>query len=84
MMTSKTIHGIVNGRTIELTDDPGLPTGQEVEVVVKPVSLPTSTWGEGLRRCAGALAQEWTDEDDRILEAIYQERKRDDRPEFIA
>jgi len=27
-------------------------------------------WGEGLRRCAGALTSEWTDEDDRILEAM--------------
>jgi len=35
----------------------------------------TLQWIEGLRRCAGALANEWTDEDDRILEEIYQSRK---------
>ncbi len=80
-MTSKTLHGIVNGKTIELSDDPGVPAGQEVEVIVKPVPAKQAVWGEGLRRCAGALADEWTEEDDRILEEIYRERHRDSRPE---
>ena len=81
-MTNKVLHGIVNGRTIELTDDPGVPAGQAVEVIVK-MMLPTQqVWGEGLLACAGALADEWTDEDDRILEEIYQQRKYDRRPEL--
>jgi hypothetical protein len=80
-MTSKLIHGIVNGRTIELTEDLGVPAGQKVEVLVTPVSPSRSDWGEGLRRCAGALADHWTDEDDRILEEIYRERQHDSRPE---
>jgi hypothetical protein len=74
-MATKILHGIVNGKTIELSDDPGVPAGQEVEVTVKPVRAQSAEWGEGLRQCAGALAEEWTEEDDRILEEIYQQRK---------
>jgi hypothetical protein len=80
-MTNKILHGVVNGKTIELTDDPGVPAGQAVEVIVKMVLPNKPAWGEGLRACAGALADEWTDEDDRILEEIYQERKNDTRPD---
>ena len=80
-MTSKTLHGVVNGKTIELAEDLGVPAGQEVELVVTLVPDKQKVWGEGLRRCAGALANEWTDEDDRILEEIYQERHRDHRSE---
>ena len=79
---TKLLHGVVHGRTIELDNDPGLKDGQLVEVQVKVVP-PPNQWGEGLRRCAGSLASEWTDEDDRILEEIYQERKRDTRPEIL-
>ena len=80
---SKTIHGVINGRTIQLADDPGVPNGQEVEVLVIPVPTSNSNWGDGIRRCAGALAEEWTEEDDRILEEIYQQRKVDTRPELL-
>ena len=34
---SKTLHGKVHGRTIQLDEDPGVAEGQEVEVVVKVV-----------------------------------------------
>ena len=78
-MSNRILHGIVHGKTIQLTDDPGVPSGQEVEVVVTPLSATNATWGEGLRRCAGALADEWTEEDDRILEEIYVQRKIDTR-----
>jgi hypothetical protein len=81
-MTKKTLHGIVNGRTIELSEEPGVPTGQQVEVVVTAVPQNGSTWGEGLRRCAGALANDWSDEDDRVLQVIYDDRKQDARPEL--
>lgn len=78
----KPLHGVVHGRTIELTEDPGVGDGQQVEIIIKPVP-PARPWGEGLRRCAGAFAADWTDEDDRILEDIYQERKRDSRREVL-
>jgi hypothetical protein len=79
-MTSKTLYGVVNGKTIELAEDLGVPAGQGVELVVTLVQAEKKVWGEGLRRCAGALADEWTEEDDRILEEIYQQRKSNSRP----
>jgi hypothetical protein len=82
-MTAKVFHGVVNGKTIELSDDPGVPAGVEVEVIVNPLPAKKRVWGEGLRRCAGALADEWTEEDDRILEQIYQQRKNDRRTQII-
>ncbi|HEV3259054.1 MAG TPA: hypothetical protein VG013_19435 [Gemmataceae bacterium] len=74
----KVIHGKVHGKTIELDEDLGLAEGQEVEVQVKALPA-TRTWGEGLRRSAGALADDpyW----DAIMEEIYQARKRDTRRE---
>jgi hypothetical protein len=73
------MHGVVNGKTIELAEDPGVPSGQEVEVRVTTLPDNPSAWGEGLRGCAGALSAEWTEEDDRILQEIYQERQQDHR-----
>jgi hypothetical protein len=81
ILMTKTLHGRVHGRTIELNEDPGVAEGQEVEIQMKVVPTPKQ-WGDGLRRCAGALASEWTEEDDRILEEIHQERKRDTRGEI--
>ena len=72
---TKTLHGQIRGRTIEVVEDLGLAEGQQVEIKLKIVPS-TGTWGDGLRRCAGALANEWTDEDDRILEEIHKDRKR--------
>ncbi len=78
---TRTMHGKVHGRTIELEEDPGVAEGEQVEITIKTVSA-KQPWGEGLRRCAGALAGEWTDEDDRILEEIHEDRKRDSRKEI--
>ena len=52
------IHGVVHGRTIELDREVGVPEGQEVEVAIRTIGTPDvpESWGEGLRRCAGALA----------------------------
>jgi hypothetical protein len=71
---NKIAHGIIHGNTIELRDNPGFQDGQEVEVIVKVVKIPRP-WGEGLKRCAGALANESPEEDDKILEEIYRQRK---------
>jgi hypothetical protein len=78
---TKTVRGRVRGKMIELDEELGLTEGQAVVITVQtaPVSEP---WGEGLRRCAGAFATEWTDEDDRIMEEIYIDRKRDTRAEI--
>jgi hypothetical protein len=78
---TKTMHGVIHGRMIELDQDPGVAEGQQVEITIK--SIPSQkVWGEGLRRCAGALADEWTDEDDQILEEIHRQRKLDTRKEI--
>jgi hypothetical protein len=75
---TKTIHGTVHGRTIQLDVDLGVADGQKVEIQVRVVRS-SEPWGEGLRRCAGALANEWTEEDDQILGEIHRDRQRDAR-----
>lgn len=78
---SKTMHGVIHGRMIELDQDPGVAEGEQVEITIK--SIPSQKeWGEGLRRCAGALADEWTNEDDQILDEIHRQRKLDTRKEI--
>ena len=78
-MIAKTVHGTVRGRTIELDQDLGVSEGQQVEVQVRLVQ-PTPHWGDGLRRCAGVLADDphW----DRIMDEVQQARKLERRPEF--
>lgn len=75
---TKTMHGIVHGRTIELDEDPGVAEGQEVEVQVKVIPKTPRTPGEGFLRTEGALADdtEW----DAIMEEIYRARKVERRP----
>jgi hypothetical protein len=81
---TKIVHGIVHGKTIELDQELGLADGEQVEVAIQITGATSDAkpWGEGLRRCAGALADEWTAEDDRILEEIHQDRKRDTRKDI--
>ena len=71
---SQVIQGIIHGKQIELAEDPGIADGREVEVTVRPVEK-KRPWGEGIRRSAGALADSWTEEDDKILREIYLDRK---------
>ncbi len=75
---SRIIQGIVHGRTIELTEDPGVADGQRVEVIVKPAPR-AMPWGEGIRRSAGG----WVDypEMDAVMEQIQQDRRRERRPQ---
>ena len=74
---TKVLHGTINDRTIELTEDPGLAPGEKVEVQVRTLPKPQN-WGEGLKRCAGMLADdpEW----DAIMEEIHAARKLERRP----
>jgi hypothetical protein len=69
---TKTIHGKIHGKTIELDEDLGAAEGQEVEVQVTIVQ-PARKWGEGILRTAGALADdpEWVT----IMEEIHRHRK---------
>jgi hypothetical protein len=92
---TKVLHGIVHGRTIEVTEDLGMWEGQAVDLLVVPAgSLDSRTgsshpqtaprklpgpppgWKPGApSKVAGVLADEWTEEDDRILEQIQADRK---------
>jgi hypothetical protein len=75
LIMSKILYGIVHGKTIELDQEVGVPDGQKVEVAIQIIgtSPGTEAWGEGLRRCAGALAGiPGLDED---MEQILAERK---------
>ena len=79
------LRGIVRGKTIELDEDLGLIDGQAVEVVVHATSpsSPESAWGQGLRRCAGVIADSLTKEDDEILSQIQQARSVETRKEIV-
>jgi hypothetical protein len=74
---TKTLHGKIRGRTIELDEDPGTAEGQQVEVQMKVVE-PTREWGDGIRRSAGG----WADhpEMDAIMDKIREERRLERRP----
>lgn len=72
---TKVVQGVVRGRMIEFEKDVGIPDGQKVEVaIVLPLAARAAeVWGEGLRRCAGALAGiPGLDED---METILRARK---------
>jgi hypothetical protein len=74
--------GVVHGKTIELETDPGLEDGKKVQLVLRVSTLPgpPPKWTPGCTVTAGGmLADDWTEEDDRRLEEIYQDRKRDRR-----
>ncbi len=85
---TKTLHGKVHGRTIELDEDLGVAEGQDVEVQVRIIGPkkrlpgPPPGWQPGSKKtAAGMLADSWTAEDDRILEEIHLDRKRETRRE---
>src|SRR5215470_91398 len=80
MTTYTTAHrGVVHGKIIELADETGLPNGQQVTIIIQPVSdtevlagrLPP---GEGIRRSAGGWADD-AEELDRYLAWNSQQRK---------
>jgi hypothetical protein len=79
-MVQQTFHGRVSGKSIELTESPGLAEGQEVEVVLRTVSPAEARQsGDGFRRTEGALLSDpyW----DTVMQEVYRERKRDTRRE---
>ncbi len=59
---TKTLHGKVHGRTIELDEDPGVADGQEVEVQVKvmPPTPPTKPpLSEGQKKIYESLGERY-------------------------
>jgi hypothetical protein len=63
----------MHGKFIELEQEAGLPEGQAVTVTVEPVQVRLPP-GEGIRRSAGAWAED-ADELDTFLEWNRQQRK---------
>lgn len=82
---TKVLRGVVHGRTIELDAETGLEDGRAVEVVLRAKDLPGPPPGwkhGGTETAAGMMALDWTDEDDRVFEEIYRDRKKDLRREL--
>jgi hypothetical protein len=81
----RAIKGIVHGRTIELDVDPQLEDGSHVEILMRVNRLPgpPPLWKAGTSEpsAGGMMADYWTDEDDKILTEIYQDRHQDSRRE---
>jgi hypothetical protein len=71
MAMTRTIHGMIRGRMIELREDIGLRDGQDVEVHVTPVA-PPRPWGEGIRRSAGCMADD--PDFDAVMSQVHQAR----------
>ncbi len=67
-----TLRGVVHGKTIELEQEPELPDGQEVTVILQPL-VPSEEWpsGEGIRRSAGA----WSDDPEGLDEYLRWNRQ---------
>ena len=74
---SKTIHGTVHGKTIELDEDLGVAEGQKVELQVKIVNA-SKNWGDGILRSAGGWAE--YPELDAVMNEIHESRKLERRP----
>ncbi len=78
---TRTLHGVVHGKTIALEEDPGLAEGQAVELTIRTiVPLADQQRGEGFLRTEGALADDphW----DAVMAEVHQERKNDTRKEL--
>jgi len=81
---TKLLRGVIHGKTIELEDDAGLEDGRRVEVTLlaKEPPGPPPGWNPGSKEtAAGMMSSCWTEDDDRILEEIHRERKKEARRE---
>ncbi len=73
---TKTIKGVVRGRTIELESEPGLPDGQTVAVTVQTVEPKDSQAAfEALKRAAGGWENDDPEGLEKYLEWNRQQRK---------
>jgi len=67
-----TAHGKIHGKTIELDSELAIPDGADVEVTVVITGEKTS-WGEGIKRSAGAASKVAGFEE--AFEQVANERK---------
>src|SRR5947208_1344585 len=79
--------GMLDGQAVEVIITASRASGSFAEEIgprktPKKLPGPPPGWQPGSKRtAAGMLADSWTEEDDRILEEIYQDRKRETRRE---
>jgi hypothetical protein len=75
------LRGVISGKTVLLSNESGLPDGQEVTVSLQPVKQPLPP-GEGVRRSAGA----WADDADDLAEFLTwsRQQRKANRPEIDA
>jgi hypothetical protein len=78
---TQVLTGTVHGNTIVLDSPLAVPDGHVVEVVVRERTAHAKPQA-GQESADDSQAFWWTDEDDRILEEIYQSRKRSTRREI--
>ena len=69
---TKTMRGIIHGKTIELLQNPGLEDGYRVEVEIRPLASREEQIA-ALKRIAGSMADD--PEYEAIMEEIQRERK---------
>ncbi len=72
---SSVFEGVIHGRSIELTEDSGLPDGQAVRVIVESmpaVAPPLGDAREALKRAAGS----WSDDVDGLDQYLEWNRQR--------
>jgi hypothetical protein len=73
----RTLRGVIHGKAIELTEEPGWPDGQEVTVTIEPLIRSENAKSgalESLQRAAGS----WSDDGvglDQYLEWNPRQRK---------
>ena len=80
MMSTNMLKGVVHGKTIELAEEPGLPDGQQVTVILQAAAVePAAAQGEGLRRAFASWADEGAELDD-YLRQVRANRKVGRRP----
>jgi hypothetical protein len=79
-IAKKDLRGSIQGRTVLLQEDPGLPDGQEVVVTLMLQPPSDEAARERLRRCAGGWAEDAVELDE-YLEWNRQQRKIN-RPEI--
>ena len=70
---TKTLRGIIQGKTIELLQNPGLEDGYAVEVEIRPIASREERI-EALQRAAGSMADD--PEFEAIMEEIQEDRRR--------
>ena len=75
---TRIIHGTIRGTTVTLSEDPGIPDGQQVEVILR-LTPEGAGMGSGFVRTEGALEKDsdW----DGIMEEIQRARRQERRPQ---